>query len=136
MSKITVSAIINASIDKVWEKLNNPKDIEKWNFASDEWHCINAENNLVKDGSLKSTMAAKDGSFSFDFEGIYDEIIPYQLIKYHLTDLRKVEIRLEEMDNGIVVTETFDAESENPLKMQQHCWQAILNNFKKYVENC
>jgi len=33
-----------------------------------------------------------------------------------------------------VVTETFDAETENPLEMQQTGWQAILNNLKQYTE--
>ncbi len=79
-------------------------------------------------------MAAKDGSFSFDFEGIYDEIIPQKFIKYHLEDGRTVEISFEEKDNQILVTETFDAEDQNSEEMQKEGWQAILNNFKNYTE--
>jgi hypothetical protein len=30
--------------------------------------------------------------------------------------------------------ETFEAESTNSIDMQRGGWQAILNNFKKYVE--
>ncbi|MBM4254218.1 MAG: activator of HSP90 ATPase, partial [Deltaproteobacteria bacterium] len=29
----------------------------------------------------------------------------------------------------------FDAEGQNPIDMQREGWQAILNNFKKYVES-
>lgn len=134
MSKVTISVAIKAPIEKVWDKMNNPKDIEQWNTASEDWHCPKAENNLTVGGSLKSTMAAKDGSFSFEFEGIYDEIIPNKLIRYHLGDQRSVEIRFEEIGNEVIVTETFDAESQNSIEMQQQGWQAILNNFKKHVE--
>ena len=134
MSKLTISVAIKAPIEKVWDKMNNPEDIEQWNTASEDWHCPKAENNLTIGGSLKSTMAAKDGSFSFEFEGIYDEIIPNKLIRYHLGDQRSVEIRFEEIGNEVIVTETFDAESQNPIEMQQQGWQAILNNFKKHVE--
>jgi hypothetical protein len=30
--------------------------------------------------------------------------------------------------------ETFDAENENPIEMQETGWQMILDNFKKYAE--
>lgn len=135
MGKITIKVTVNAPIEKVWEKLNNPRDIEQWNQASADWHCLNASNNLEVGGKLKSTMAAKDGSFSFDFEGIYDEIITNKLIKYHLGDGRIVEISFKEEDNQVIVSETFDAENQNPEEMQKEGWQAILNSFKKHVEN-
>lgn len=32
------------------------------------------------------------------------------------------------------VTTIFDVEGINPIEMQQEGWLAILNNFKKYVE--
>jgi len=32
------------------------------------------------------------------------------------------------------VQETFDAESETPTEMQRAGWQAILDNFARYVE--
>lgn len=134
MGKITVEVAVNAPIEKVWDKLNNPKDIERWNQASPDWHCLNASNNLEVGGKLKSTMAAKDGSFSFDFEGIYDEVIPQKFIKYHMEDGRTVEVSFEEKDNQVIVTETFDAENQNPEEMQKEGWQAILNSFKKHVE--
>lgn len=135
MAKVIVKTKINAPIEKVWKQLNNPLDIKQWNFASPDWHCPSAENDLRVGGSLKSTMDAKDGSFAFDFEGFYDEVIPNKYIKYHLADHRVVEITLSEEDTNVLVTETFDAESENSIEMQQQGWQAILNNFKNYVEH-
>lgn len=135
MKKITLQVAIKAPIEKVWDKMNNPKDIEQWNQASPDWHCLNASNNLEIGGKLKNTMAAKDGSFSFNFEGIYDEIIPLQLIKYHLDDGRNIEISFKEQNSQVLVTETFDAEDQNPEEMQREGWQAILNNFKNHVES-
>jgi uncharacterized protein YndB with AHSA1/START domain len=79
-------------------------------------------------------MEARDGSFGFDFEGIYDQVIPFALIRYSMEDGRKVEVRFEEAGNGTVVTETFDPESENPVDMQRDGWQMILNNFKRHAE--
>ncbi|WKW46507.1 SRPBCC domain-containing protein [Myroides sp. JBRI-B21084] len=135
MSKITIQTSINATIEKVWDAMNTPADIEKWNQASPDWHCLNASNNLVVGGKLKSTMAAKDGSFAFDFEGIYDEIIPHSYIKYHLGDDRVVEIWFKTENNQVHITETFDAETVNSEELQKNGWQAILNSFKNHVEN-
>lgn len=135
MEKVTVQTTIKAPAEKVWNQLNNPLDIMKWNFASPDWHCPAAENDFKVGGTLKSTMAAKDGSFAFDFEAVYDEIIPNKYIKYHLTDGRVVEVQLTESNEEVVVTQTFDAETQNPVEMQQQGWQAILNNFKNYVEH-
>ncbi len=36
--KITVQTIINAPIEKVWEKWTSPEHIINWNYASDDWH--------------------------------------------------------------------------------------------------
>lgn len=135
MTKITVQVTINAPLDKVWELMNAPEAIEQWNQASPDWHCLNAENNLIVGGSLKSTMAAKDGSFAFDFEGIYNEIVPFKLIRYHLLDQRMVTVVFKENNKQVTVTETFDAESENSHEMQKQGWQEILNSFKNFVEN-
>ena len=79
-------------------------------------------------------MEAKDGSSGFDFGGIYEEIKINQLIVYSIGDGRKVRIRFTKNDTKTKVVIKFDAESTNPIEMQRNGWQAILNNFKKYVE--
>ena len=80
-------------------------------------------------------MEAKDGSFGFDFWGIYTGIIVNELIAYTLGDERKVSVEFNQQGNATKVVETFEAESENPVEMQRGGWQAILDNFKKYIEN-
>lgn len=135
MEKITVETLVNAPLEKVWESWNEPEHIEKWAFASDEWEARNAENDLKSGGKFKTTMAAKDGSESFDFTGVYDNVVEHKLIEYTMDDGRQVKVEFEEIPEGIKVTETFDPESENTPEMQRDGWQSILNNFKKYAEN-
>ncbi len=134
MKKITVNTTINAPIDKVWQLWTQPEHIMQWNNASDDWHTPFAENDLRTGGKFKSTMAAKDGSMSFDFEGIYTNVQPNSKIEYKMEDGREVTITFEELDHHVTVTESFDPESMNPLEMQQAGWQAILDNFKKHAE--
>lgn len=80
-------------------------------------------------------MEAKDGSFGFDFEAVYDEVVDHKKITYTMTDSRKAITDFEELDGKTNVITTFDAEAANPIEMQRGGWQAILNNFKAYAEN-
>jgi uncharacterized protein YndB with AHSA1/START domain len=132
--KITIEAIVNAPISKVWGNYTEPKHITQWNNASDDWHTPYAENDLRVGGKFLSRMEAKDGSFGFDFEGVYSEVIPFEKIKYGLEDGREVETIFTESEETTSVKTSFDAENENPVEMQKGGWQAILNNFKKHVE--
>jgi uncharacterized protein YndB with AHSA1/START domain len=132
---ITIEALVNAPIEKIWEFWTKPEHITKWNNASDDWHTTRAENDLRIGGKFLSRMEAKDGSFGFDFEGIYDNVTTNQKISYTLLDDRKVDITFLQTENGVKITETFEAENENSLELQKQGWQAILNNFKNYVEN-
>lgn len=131
---ITVEATIKAPVEKVWEFWNEPKHITKWCQASDDWHAPYAENDLQTNGKFKTTMAAKDGSFSFDFEGVYTSVEKHKAIEYTMADGRKVQILFSGQGNETKVVETFEAESTNPEEMQRGGWQAILDNFKKYTE--
>ena len=133
--KITVSAIINSPIIKVWQFFNEPQHITKWNQAADTWHCPVSENDLKLGGKFKHTMSAKDNSFSFDLEGVYTQVDLYKQIDYVLTDNRMVSVLFKEENNQTTVTEIFEAENENPIELQQEGWQAILNNFKNYTEH-
>lgn len=51
-----------------------------------------------------------------------------------MDDNRKVQVSFTSKGNLTEVIETFEAELTNPVEMQQAGWQAILNNFKRYVE--
>ena len=78
---ITVETTIKSPIKNVWKLWTEPKHITKWYNASDDWHAPYAENDLRADGKFKTTMAAKDGSVSFDFEGVYTNIQEHKLIE-------------------------------------------------------
>jgi len=131
---ITVENTVHAPIGKVWKCWTEAEHITQWNNASDDWHTPKAVNDLRTGGTFVYTMAAKDGSFSFDFGGTYDEVVEHQRIAYTIADGRKVEITFRENSDGVHITETFDAENMNPHDMQRSGWQAILDNFKKYTE--
>lgn len=134
--KITVQVEVNAPLEKVWECFTSPEHVTQWNHASDDWHSPRAENNLMVGGKFNYRMEAKDGSEGFDFEGMYEEVVPHQKIIYTMIgdDRRRVEEFFEEKDNHTHVTITFDAEETNPIEMQRGGWQSILDNFKKHVE--
>ncbi|MEH7378044.1 SRPBCC family protein [Neobacillus drentensis] len=132
--KITVKATVHAPVEKVWEFWTEPKHITKWNNASEDWHTPIAENDLTVGGKFLTRMEAKDGSFGFDFGGIYDEVKLNEVISYTMGDGRKVNITFKGQGNETQVIETFDAETTNPIEMQQAGWQSILDNFKKYSE--
>ncbi len=130
---LTVEVSVNAPIEKVWEFWSKPEHITQWNAASEDWHTPRAENDLRTGGEFSSRMEAKDGSFGFDFAGTYDEVIEHELIAYTIGD-RKVEVVFVPLGDKTLITESFEAESENSLEMQQGGWQSIMDNFKKYVE--
>jgi len=133
-TKITVEATVHVPVEKVWESWTNPEHITKWCNASDEWHAPNATNDLRAGGKYSTRMEAKDGSMGFDFWGIYDEVKTNELLVSTLGDGRKVQVNFGSEGDATKIVETFEAESVNPVDMQQAGWQSILNNFKKYTE--
>ena len=136
---ILVDTVINAPIDQVWHHWVSPSSIIHWNHATDDWHCPFAENDLEEGGEFKFTMAAKDGSYSFDFQGVYNQITHLQTIKYTIADGRKVHITFKpvqiEGQQATSLTEEFEAETANSIELQEQGWKMILENFKKYVES-
>jgi len=133
-TEITIEATVNTDRKKVWDFYTKPEHITQWNFARDSWQCPKAENDLRVGGRYTARMEAKDGSFGFDFGGVYTEVIDQQKMTYVLGDGRKVSVDFKDLSTATKVITTFDAETQNPIEMQQQGWQAILNNFKKYVE--
>jgi uncharacterized protein YndB with AHSA1/START domain len=131
---LSIQGTINAPVEKVWKLWTSPEHITKWNTASEDWHTTFAENDLRTGGKFLSRMEAKDGSFGFDFGGIYDEVKPNELIRYTLGDGRKVSVLFTANGNTTRIESSFEAEGTNPLEMQKNGWQAILDNFKKYAE--
>src|SRR5690554_6661441 len=126
--QITVETKIQAPIEKVWNYWTDTSHITNWNMASDDWHSPYAENDLRVGGKFLTRMEAKDGSFGFDFAGIYDEVVLHEVIAYTLGDGRKVKCTFSGNENETQITVVFDAETENPPEFQQQGWQAILDN--------
>jgi uncharacterized protein YndB with AHSA1/START domain len=133
--KVTVEATVNAPLGTVWKLWNNPDDIMIWNTPDPNWHTPSSENDLRVGGKFKNRMEAKDGSFGFDFEGIYDSVVVNEEITYTLGDGRQATTIFTEQDYGTHLATTFDPETENDIEFQKQGWQAILGNFKKYVES-
>ena len=131
--KITIETTVKAPIDKVWSAWTTPEDIKQWNAASDDWHTTQASVDLREGGAFSSRMEAKDGSFGFDFAGVYTNIVTNELIEYAFGD-RTCVVEFIDADRVVNVRVSFVAESTHSVDQQQQGWQAILNNFKKYVE--
>ena len=131
--KVTIETIVKAPINKVWSAWTSPEDIKQWNAASDDWHTTQSSVDLREGGAFSSRMEAKDGSFGFDFAGIYTKVVTNELLEFTFGD-RAAKVEFLNGENGVMVRETFDAETEHPIEMQRQGWQAILNNFAKHVE--
>ncbi|MEY4944534.1 MAG: hypothetical protein RL384_478 [Actinomycetota bacterium] len=132
--KISVSVDINAPVAKAWDAYVTPEAINQWNFASDDWQCRDAKVDLRVGGDFSSHMEAKDGSFGFDFEGTYTNVVEHQLLEYSFGD-RTARVVFEQVGEDSRVTVEFDTEDENSVDMQREGWQSILNNYAKYVLN-
>lgn len=132
---ITIQATIKAPMEKVWLYYNEPSHVSNWAFAQDDWQAEGKSNDLRVGGSFLTIMSAKDNSTSFEFGGTYTAIQEYALIEYDMDDTRHVKIEFETVADGVLVKTSFDPETSNSRELQQQGWQAILNNFKKYVES-
>lgn len=133
--ELSIKTLINSSISLVWQCWTTPSDIMNWNNASDDWYTSHAENDLREGGRFNSRMESRDRKHGFDFSGIYTKVIPYTLIEYTMDDDRKVSISFSSSEKGIIIEETFEPEETYPFEKQRKGWQAILDNFRKYVEN-
>lgn len=133
-TKVTIEAIVNAPVAKAWKTWNTPEDIMVWNAAHESWHCPMSEVDLRVGGKFKSRMEARDGSFGFDFEGVYDVVEEESRIGYTMPNGRVVMTTFEDLGGQTKITTVFDAENQNPVEMQQQGWQAILDNYKAHTE--
>lgn len=131
--KITVNTTVAAPLDAVWRAYTSPDDIKAWNAASSDWHTTAATVDLREGGAFSSRMEAKDGSMGFDFAGVYTKVIPRERIEYAFGE-RTAHITFAQMSSGVDVVVVFDGEQTHSEQQQREGWQAILDNFKRYVE--
>jgi uncharacterized protein YndB with AHSA1/START domain len=134
MNQITVETTVAAPIKAVWHAWNTPEDIIQWNSASDDWHTTKSEVDLRVGGIFSSRMEAKDGSMGFDFSGTFTRVVENALIESALGD-RTLLVEFIQGNDAVTVRETFDAEKTHSVEQQRQGWQAILDNFKKFVES-
>ena len=113
---------------------SEPQHIQGWNFAGDDWHCPNSVVDLRNGGRFTHAMAARDGSFAFDFGGMYERVEQHAVIDVLLDDGRRWTTQFEVTAAGTKVIESFEPENQNPEDMQRMGWQMILDRFKAYVE--
>lgn len=132
--KITVETKVRAPSEQVWQAYTTPEDIVQWNAASEDWHTTKASVDLRVGGEFSSRMEAKDGSVGFDFAGTYTKVIPRELLEYAFGN-RAASIEFIDVPDGVQVRVTFDAEATHSIEQQQGGWQAILDNFARYVES-
>lgn len=131
--KITVQALVAADRNSVWNYYTGSEHIVNWNFADPSWHCPRATNDMRQGGKYFARMEARDGSFGFDFEAVYDEVREKEGFTYTFGG-RQCSVEFKDEGAGTRVIVTFDPETENPAEMQRDGWQSILNNFKAYAE--
>lgn len=131
--QITIETRVRAPIDAVWRAWTTPADIVRWNAASDGWHTTRADVDLRPGGSFSSRMEAKDGSVGFDFAGTYTQVVAHRLIEASFGD-RTLRVEFVPDDDGVLVRETFDAETTHSIEQQRQGWQAILDRFARHVE--
>jgi uncharacterized protein YndB with AHSA1/START domain len=117
--RISIETVVKAPLNSVWDAWVTPEDISSWHFAIDEWRCPEAEINLEAGDRFKYRMEAKDGSMGFDFEGRFTAIRPYDAIYFKLDADREVTVQFIEIENGVKVIETCDAEDENSAEQQR-----------------
>lgn len=131
---ITVQTSVNATIEKVWEFWTTPKHIQRWNNPTDDWHTPAVENDVKAGGKFKYTMATKDGTISFDYEGIYTKVDKFLVIEYQLVDNRTGSVQFESQGDKVIIIEIFEPEKAHPASEQKEFCQGVIDNFKKYAE--
>ncbi len=131
--KITVETLVNAPVAAIWRAYSTPADIKQWNTASDDWHTTQSSVDLRVGGEFSSRMEARDGSFGFDFARTYTKVVPNELLEFSFGD-RAASVEFVPGADGVTVRTAFDAEADNSVEQQRSGWQAILDNFGRYVD--
>lgn len=132
--RVTVEVRVERSAAQAWDAFTDPDAVTAWNFAAETWHCPRAESDLRVGGTFNYRMEARDASAGFDFVGTFTEVRPRERLRYRLGDGRDVTVDFIAVGARTRVIETFTAEDAMPAEQQKAGWQAILDNFKRFVE--
>ncbi len=131
---IAVSALVKADLDRAWSCYTEPERVTRWNFASPDWRCPRASNDLRPGGSFSFRMESRDGKTGFDFGGVYEAVVPKAYLSYRMGDGRTAQVIFHPFLSEVLVTVIFDPESSNSIELQRSGWQAILDNYKAFTE--
>ena len=105
-----------------------------WKHGSDDWYTKVVEYDFKEGGKYNYKMSSNDDTMSFDWTGEFTKVIPKEHIAHTMSDGRTVVVDFVVEGDKVRVTETFEAEPQNPVEFQKMGWQSMLNNFKKHVE--
>ncbi|GJD33786.1 SRPBCC family protein [Methylobacterium aerolatum] len=130
--QIVVETMVPVPVAEAWDAYTSPHRIPHWNFASDDWHCPSASVDLREGGRFSSRMEAKDGSMGFDFAGTYTKVIENERIDYDIGG-RSATVMFMPQAEHTRIRVSFDPETSFPIEQQRNGWQAILDNFAKYL---
>ena len=130
---LTVQIELPVSLNALWQCFTQAEHIVNWNFAHESWHCPKAEVDFKVGGRFSYRMEAKDGSFGFDLNGVFEQIDFEKYILFSLEDARQVEVKFSSDAKNAYLVEHFQPENQNALEQQQMGWQMILYNLKAYA---
>jgi uncharacterized protein YndB with AHSA1/START domain len=132
---LQVESTVFVPFDMVWQIWNQPEHIKQWNVVDDSWCCPSAYTDFRSGGSFCYRMEKKDGSFGFDYKGIFNDIKDFEFLSLILDDGRKAEISFIKMDEKTTkIIERFEHEHQNTMDVQKSCCQRVHDNFKAYAE--
>lgn len=131
---VTVSAQVSVPADAAWRYFTEPTSITEWNFASPDWWCPRAQNDVRPGGTFSYRMESRDGAMGFDYEGTFVAVEPHRRLHLALGPDREVIVEFEPNAAGTEVRQSFTPEGEFPVEYQQAGWQAIMDNYRVHVE--
>ena len=131
---ISVEVFVDAPPKEVWTFWIEPRHIVKWNQPSADWRTTRVENEPITGGRFLYVMEAKDGSAGFDFQGVYDKVVPFEMISYTLSDGRKATNTFTGTGSGTTITEIFEPEPSLSGEDQRLFVTSVLESFRLYVE--
>ena len=142
---ITISTIIRAKVEDVFDTYLNPEDNRRWSTAGGGWSVGKVSIDPKVGGKWSIEFKDAAGVHDFEFGGVYTEIIPNQKIVYAMrkeiadiaADDRFGTVTFEAdtpIKGNTTVTISFTTEDTNSLEQQRAGWSAILENFKKHTK--
>src|SRR3546814_10545184 len=63
----------------------------------------------------------------------YTKLEPMRVIEWRTDDDRHVRVEFAETEAGVIVHQTFDAETAPSVDEQRQDWQGVLDNFARHV---